>query len=468
MADASKSKDALPHVVIIGGGFGGLTAAQSLASAPVRITLIDNRNHHLFQPLLYQVAMAGLSPADIAAPIRSVLGRQRNASVLLAHAKAVDVAQRQVLLDSGALAYDYLILAAGAQNHYFGHEDWARYAVGLKDIDDAVEVRRRVLLAFEAAERSDSATEKQRLLTFVVVGGGPTGVELAGALAELSRFVLARDFRTIDPAAARVILLEGSPRILSSFPEKLSRRAVADLAKLGVEVRTGQHVTSIDAQGVHIEQQHIPTATVLWGAGVRAADLGKTLGVPLDRGGRVVLQPDLTIPGHKEVFAVGDMTSFLQADGKPLPGVSPVAMQQARHVAKNLRAALRGKPYTPFRYVDKGSMATIGRAAAIVHIGRLQLGGLLAWLLWLLVHVFFLITFRNRIAVLLNWAYQYFSYRRGARLITGHRLQAGPDNETQQAQAAAVAAATPLVLAAGTAPGPAPAPAAPPASVGSR
>ena len=262
MADASKSKDALPHVVIIGGGFGGLTAALSLASAPVRITLIDNRNHHLFQPLLYQVAMAGLSPADIAAPIRSVLGRQRNASVLLAHAKAVDVAQRQVVLDSGALAYDYLILAAGAQNHYFGHEDWARYAVGLKDIDDVVEVRRRVLLAFEAAERSDSAAEKQRLLTFVVVGGGPTGVELAGALAELSRFVLARDFRTIDPAAARVILLEGSPRILSSFPEKLSRRAVADLAKLPGLITPATYVV-VASHGAYDEILPYPVAEQL-------------------------------------------------------------------------------------------------------------------------------------------------------------------------------------------------------------
>lgn len=420
------------HVVIVGGGFGGLTAAQSLAKAPVRITLLDSRNHHLFQPLLYQVAMAGLSPAEIAAPIRSVLHSQKNAVVLLSEARSVDLANRTVALDSGPLSYDYLILAVGAQNHYFGHDDWARCAIGLKDVDDAVEIRRRVLVAFEEAELTRDPAERLRLLTFVIVGGGPTGVELAGALAELSRHVLDRDFRTIDPASARVILLEGGDRILSSFPEKLSKRATQDLTRLGVEVRTGLRVTRIDETGVAFADQHIPSATVLWAAGVKAQDLTTTLGAPLDRGGRVLVDADLTIPGHKDAFAIGDMVSFLHQgpDRQPLPGVSPVAMQQARHVARTITKTLRGAPpseaYGPFHYFDKGSMATIGRAAAVAHVGRIKIGGFFAWLLWLGVHIFFLITFRNRVAVLLSWAYQYFAYKRGARLITGHRMHAGP------------------------------------------
>jgi NADH dehydrogenase len=417
-----------PHVVIIGGGFGGLTAAQSLHGAPVRLTLIDSRNHHLFQPLLYQVAMAGLSPAEIAAPIRSVLSRQPNANVLLCQANAIDLDKRTVAVDGTSLHYDYLVLAVGAQNHYFGHDDWARCAVGLKDLDDAVEIRRRVLLAFEAAEISQDPLERQRLLTFVVVGGGPTGVELAGALAELSRFVLARDFRNVDPTAARILLIEGGPRILASFAEKLSQRAVRDLARLGVEVRTDQHVSSIDESGVHIGDQHIPSATVLWAAGVKAGSLTAALPVPKDKGGRILVEPDLTLPGHKEVFAIGDMVSYLHQGGTPLPGVSPVAMQQGRHVARTIRELLKKKPdaYKPFHYLDKGSMATIGRAAAIVQIGRWKLGGFLAWVLWLAVHIFFLITYRNRFAVLFNWAYQYMAYKRGARLITGHRMHPGP------------------------------------------
>ncbi len=415
-----------------------MTAAQALRRAPVSLTLIDSRNHHLFQPLLYQVAMAGLSPADIAAPIRSVLGRQKNARVMLCEAQSVDLAKRTVTLDIGPQTYDYLILAVGAQNHYFGHDDWAPYAVGLKDVDDAVEIRRRVLLAFETAELSSDPVERQRLLTFVVVGGGPTGVEVAGALAELSRFVLARDFRNIDPTSARVLLLEGSARILSSFPEKLSKRAAADLLRLGVEVRTGQHVTRIDASGVSIGEQFIPAATVLWGAGVKPSRLAQTLDAPHDKAGRILVEPDLTIAGHKEVFAIGDMTAFVHQnlERTPLPGVSPVAIQQARHVARTISAALRQKAdaYQTFHYFDKGSMATIGRAAAIAHIGRLQIGGFLAWLIWLAVHVFFLITFRNRFAVLFNWAYQYFSYRRGARLITGHRHSSDFKRETKSAR----------------------------------
>lgn len=422
-----------PHVVIVGGGFGGLTCAQALAEAAVDVTLIDSRNHHLFQPLLYQVAMAGLSPAEIAAPIRSVLHDQRNASVLLAEVESVDLVGREVRLvgaERDALRFDYLVLAAGAQNHYFGHDDWARYAVGLKDLDDAIEIRRRVLVAFEAAECTHDPIEQKRLLTFVVVGGGPTGVELAGALGELARVVLARDFRRINPASARVILLEGGDRILASFPERLSKRATLDLADLGVEVRAGTRVTQIDETGVYLGDQHIPSATVLWAAGVRASDLTSDLNVPLDRAGRVLVQADLTLPSHPRVFAVGDMTSFLHQGGTPLPGTSPVAMQQARHVAQNLQAAMVGRPMTPFQYVDKGNMATIGRAAAVAQIGSLKMGGFLAWLLWLAVHIFFLITFRNRFAVLFNWAYSYFTYKRGSRLITGHRLTAGPSRSS--------------------------------------
>ena len=417
------------HVVIVGGGFGGLTAAQGLRRAPVRITLIDSRNHHLFQPLLYQVAMAGLSAAEIAAPIRSVLRRQANATVLLTTAKSVNLDARTLELTIGTLSYDYLILAVGAQNYYFGHDDWSRYAVGLKDIDDALEIRRRVLLAFEAAEISSDPKERERLLTFIVVGGGPTGVELAGALAELARHVLDSDFRTIDPSSARVLLLEGGPRILATFPEKLSQRATRDLARLGVEVRTGQHVTRIDEAGVHIGDQHLLSATVLWAAGVRPQKLTESLAAPHDRAGRILVEPDLTLPHYKDVFAIGDMTTFVHQGGAPLPGTSPVAMQQARHVARTIRDAVRGKPdaYRPFHYIDKGNMATIGRAAAIAQLGRLEIGGFCAWLLWLAVHIFFLITFHNRVAVLLDWAYQYFTYRRGARLITGHRMHPGPD-----------------------------------------
>ena len=435
-----------PHVVIIGGGFGGLSVAQALDGAPVRVTLVDSRNHHLFQPLLYQVAMAGLSPADIAAPIRGVLRKQKNAQVLLAQAQRVDLAARTVTLDVGVRSYDYLIVAVGAQNHYFGHSDWEKHAVGLKDVEDAVEIRSRVLLAFEAAELTQDEAERQRLLTFVVVGGGPTGVELAGALAELSRFVLSRDFRNVNPAAARVMLLEGGSRILASFPDELSQRALKDLNRLGVEVRTGQHVTRIDEKGVAIGEQQIPSATVLWAAGVKAGALTATMAVPKDKGGRIVVEPDLTVPGHKEVFAIGDAVSYVHQfeNRAPLPGVSPVALQQGRHVARTIIEAAKGKSdaYKKFHYFDKGSMATIGRAAAIAQIGRLKIGGFFAWFLWLAVHIFFLITFRNRIAVLFNWAYQYLSYKRGARLITGHRLLTGSTEK-------ALPAAAPLPVAVG-------------------
>ena len=410
-----------PHVVIIGAGFGGLTCAQALKRAPVRITVLDRTNHHLFQPLLYQVAMAGLSPADIAAPIRSVLRKQANASVLLAEAVSVDFDKQVVKLREGELPYDYLVLATGGRTSYFGHDEWAQFAPGLKDLNDAVEIRRRVLLAFEAAEKETDAERCKQLMTFVVVGGGPTGVELAGAIAELSRYVLDRDFRAIYPDQAEIRLLEGGQRILPSFPPELSASAERQLNELGVRVRKNAKVTRIDETGVYLGDEHIPAATVIWGAGVSATAFAQTLGLPVDRAGRVKIENDLTVPGHKNVFAIGDMT-YLEQDGQPLPGVSPVAMQMARCVARNIQHALKTQPYEPFHYVDKGSMATIGRNAAIAQIGKVHLSGLLAWLAWLALHLFYLIGFRNRAAALLNWAWMYVTYQRGARLITGRRL----------------------------------------------
>ncbi|MCK6547674.1 NAD(P)/FAD-dependent oxidoreductase [Myxococcota bacterium] len=413
-----------PHVVIIGGGFGGLTAARALEDAPVEVTLIDRSNHHLFQPLLYQVAMAGLSPAEIAQPIRGLLGRQVNARVILGEVVDIDVAKRTVCFQGDVLApmhYDFLVVAAGAETNYFGHPEWAEHALGLKSLDDAIEIRRRVLVAFEAAEREADPARRRELLTFVVIGGGPTGVELAGAVAELSRFVLARDFRNIDPSVTRVLLVEMAPRILLPFDEALAAKAVDQLRDLGVEVRTGVAVTSIDADGVHLGDELLHTSTVIWGAGVKGVSLGKALGAELDRGGRVVVKDDCSIPGHPEVFAIGDLARFDQ-DGKPLPGVSPVAMQQARAVAKNIVRSIRGAPREAFRYVDKGTMATIGRSRAIAQVGRLRLSGWLAWMAWLVVHVWYLIGFRNRLFVMMDWAWSYFTYKRGARLITGGLL----------------------------------------------
>ncbi|HEX4948888.1 MAG TPA: NAD(P)/FAD-dependent oxidoreductase [Blastocatellia bacterium] len=417
---------AIPHVVIIGGGFGGLEAAKALKRAPVRITLVDRTNHHLFQPLLYQVAMAGLSPADIAAPIRAVLQKQKNVTVLLAEAVGVDFANNTVQLADGQLPYDFLILATGGRTSYFGNEHWEKFAPGLKDLDDAVEIRRRVLLAFEAAEKETDPERRQELLTFVVVGGGPTGVELAGSIAELAHFVLACDFRNINPKEARVILLEGGPRILPSFPPDLSESAMEQLNELGVNVRVNTKVTNIDERGAHLGDHIIRSATVIWGAGVQATAFAAKLGVPHDRAGRVIVEPDLTLPGYKNVFAIGDMTSFTHQDGKPLPGVSPVAMQMGRTAARNILHALKGEPYERFRYVDKGNMATIGRNAAVADLGKLHLSGFLAWLAWLFVHLIFLIGFRNRVAALFNWAWSYFTYQRGSRLITGRRLSLLP------------------------------------------
>jgi NADH:ubiquinone reductase (H+-translocating) len=415
----------IPHVVIIGAGFGGLTCAQALKRAKVKITIVDRANHHLFQPLLYQVAMAGLSPADIAQPIRSILRKQKNVKVLLDEATDVDFNNQTVELRDSKLEYDYLVLATGGRTSYFGHDEWETFAPGLKDLDDAVEIRRRVLLAFEAAEKETDPERRRALMTFVVVGGGPTGVELAGAIAELSHFVLARDFRSIFPEEAEILLLEGGPKILPSFAPDLSKSAHRQLTELGVRVQTGAQVTHIDEFGVNLGDERVRAATVIWAAGVSATTLTERLGAPLDRAGRVLVNHDLTVPGHHNVFAIGDMT-YLEQDGKPLPGVSPVAMQMGRRVAGNIRNDLAGKPYEEFRYFDKGSMATIGRKAAIAEIGKLHLSGFIAWMAWLTVHIFFLIGFRNRFAVLFNWAWSYFTYQRGARLITGRRLSLMP------------------------------------------
>jgi NADH dehydrogenase len=427
------------HVVIIGGGFGGLSVARALAREPVRVTLVDRSNHHLFQPLLYQVAMAGLSPGEIAVPIRSVLSHQANARVLLAEVTNVDLAEKRVeTRETAALEYDYLVVATGAENSYFGHDDWARIAPGLKDLDDAVEIRRRVLVAFEAAEReSDPAVQRQHL-TFVVIGGGPTGVELAGAIAELATFVLARDFRAIHSDATRVVLVEGSERLLSGFDPKLSALAAKSLHEMGVEVRTGLRVTSMDEGGVTCGSERIPASTVLWAAGVRGSGLAQKIGLPVDRQGRAIVEPDCSVGGRPDVFVIGDAASFItETAPHGLPGVSPVAMQQGRFVARQIARSLAGAPRQRFKYVDKGSMATIGRSRAVAQVGKLQLSGFLAWLAWLCVHIFYLIDFRNRVVVLLDWAWAYFAYRRGSRLITGHRLHAGAQPAEKSAEARA-------------------------------
>ncbi len=413
------SRTSKPHVVIIGAGFGGLYAARALNDAPVEITVIDRRNHHLFQPLLYQVATAGLSPGDIAYPIRAVLSRQENARVLLAEARAIELAGRRVLLKDGELHYDFLILATGVSHAYFGHDDWARFAPGLKTLEDALEIRRRILYAFELAEREPDEARRRALLTFVVVGGGPTGVEMAGAIAEIARQVMVRDFRAIDPREARVILVEAGPRVLPAYPEDLSEKAQSSLQHLGVEVLTSSPVAGIESDRVTVSGKEIATRTVLWAAGVQASPLARSLGVPLDRAGRVIVEPNLSLPGHPEAYVIGDLACFTYRDGKPLPGVAPVAIQQGRHAARNIQLALDGKPTEPFHYFDKGSIATIGRAAAVAKFGFVKLSGYLAWLAYLFVHLFFLIGFRNRFVVMFEWAWAYLTYQRAARLITG-------------------------------------------------
>ncbi len=409
-----------PHIVIIGGGFAGLYAARSLARHPVRITLVDRKNHHTFQPLLYQVATAALSPADIASPIRGILRGQKNVKVLLDEAVSFDLTARRVKLRELELDYDYLIVAAGATHAYFGHDEWAPFAPGLKTLEDALEIRRRVLLAYEMAERRAASGMPSGPLNFVIVGAGPTGVELAGALAEIAHQALIHDFRHIDPAKARVVLLEGGPHILPAYPENLSRKAEAQLHRLNVEVRTSTMVTGIEPGEVLTGNERLPSVVTLWAAGVSASPLGKMLGTPIDRAGRVQVEPDLSIAGHPEVFVIGDLAAIQDQNGKPVPGVAPAALQQGQKAAANIVCDLRKKPRGKFVYWDKGSLATIGRAAAIADLpGGIRLSGLIAWLAWLFIHVFFLIGFRNRLLVIIQWAWAYLTFQRGTRLITG-------------------------------------------------
>nr|WP_211193908.1 NAD(P)/FAD-dependent oxidoreductase [Pyxidicoccus fallax] len=409
----------MPHVVILGGGFAGLYAARHLYKAPVRITLVDRHNHHLFQPLLYQVATATLSPSEIAAPLRGLLG-PHGVGVLLADVQGVDTAGKRVLLADGELTYDFLVIATGATHSYFGNDQWAKFAPGLKSIEDAVEIRRRVLMAFELAERETDPEIRRSLLNFVIIGGGPTGVELAGSLAEISRNSLPGDFKNIDPREARIILIEGVKNVLPVYPEDLSLKARRALEKLGVEVRTGARVTNIDETGVFIGEEHIPARTVVWAAGVAASPVARTLGVELDRAGRVLVAPELTVPGHEDIFVVGDLASVKGDDGKPVPGLAPAAMQMGKQAAANIRRRLEGKPMQPFKYWDRGSYAVIGRGHAVgIAFRRFKQSGFPAWAAWLLIHITFLIGFRSRLAVLLNWAYSYLTFAKSARIITG-------------------------------------------------
>jgi NADH:quinone reductase (non-electrogenic) len=428
-----------PHIVVLGAGFGGLTFCQTFRHPEARVTLVDRANHHLFQPLLYQVATAGLSPAEIAQPTRAILSSKSAVTVLLDRVIDFKLAEKKVILEKGALAYDYLVLGLGGVTSYFGHPEWERFAPGLKSLEDATRIRREVLLAFEKAESESDSAVQDRLMTIVVVGGGPTGVELAGAFAELARVVLRRDFRRIDPGRARIILLEAGPRILSHLPEDLSESAQRQLTSLGVQVRAATRVKAIREHEVEVEpaasapnagpSEMIWAENVIWAAGVAANPLTRKLGVELDRAGRVKVNPDLSLPAHPEVFAIGDMALVLQQDGKPVPGISPAAMQMGVHVARLLEDELES-PGTahraPFRYWDKGTMATIGRSAAVALIGPVRLHGLIAWLAWLFVHLIFLVGFRNKLAVLLQWAYSYFAYKRGARLITNLPTEGAP------------------------------------------
>ena len=428
------------RVVIVGAGFGGLLAARTVARYPAQITLVDRQNFHTFQPLLYQVATAGLSPGEIAAPIRWIMRSYRNVKVLMSEVCDFDLSRRVVKLEDGELGYDYLVVAAGASHAYFGHDEWEPFAPGLKTIEDALEIRRRVLLAFELAERQAASGTEQVQLNFAVVGGGPTGVELAGTLAEIARQVLANEFHSIDPKRTRIVLLEGGPRILPTYPEDLSRSAEEQLRHLGVEVQTSALVTRVEPGAVEIGETKLPAAVILWAAGVAASPLGKKLGAPLDRAGRVLVNPDLSVPGHPEVFVIGDLAALKDENGKWLPGVAPVAMQQGKATAHNIGDDLRGEPRKNFHYWNKGNLATIGRAAAVADFGKMHISGFLAWLSWLFIHIFFLIGFRNRLIVLIQWAWSYLTYERGARLITGDRHL--PGWEQMQAEESKVAALT--------------------------
>ena len=416
----------LPRVVIVGAGFAGINAAKGLAGDPVRVTVLDRRNHHTFQPLLYQVALAVLSPAEIATPIRNILRHDANTEVLLGNVVSFNLDGRTVLTTGPGdsepieLSYDYLIVAAGATHAYFGHPEWAKFAPGLKSVEDATEIRSRVLLAFEKAEREGYAGRPTAPLNFVVIGAGATGVELAGAISDISRRYLEEEFRSIDPAMSRIILLEGGPRVLPTYPEDLSASAEKQLRQMGVEVRTNAMVTNVEDGMVTVGQEKIPAVVILWGAGVSASPLGKMLGAPVDRAGRVIVQPDLTVPNHPEVFVLGDLAASKTKDGKLVPGVAPAAIQMGQYAAKQIKRILKGQPRQPFEYWDKGSLATIGRSHAVADFGRLHISGYFAWLSWLFIHLLFLIGFRNRLLVMMEWAWSYLTYNHSARLITGN------------------------------------------------
>jgi NADH:ubiquinone reductase (H+-translocating) len=415
---AKKIPGVMPRVVIVGAGFGGLQAARSLRNAPVHVTVIDRQNHHLFQPLLYWVATAGLSPADICSPIRGILQKQKNTEVFMEEVTGVDVQEQRVLMGDRSVPYDYLVLATGVHDNYFGHPEWENYAPGLKSIVDATSIRRRILLSFEAAEIETDKEKVRELLTFVLVGAGPTGVEMAGAIAELAHKALAPDFRHIDTRMTRIILIEASPRILAAFPESLARKTEEKLSSMGVEVRTGTPVSELDEHGVVVDGERVNAGTIIWSAGVSASSAGKWLGTEVDRAGRVKVSSDLSVPGHPNVFVIGDTASAMQ-DGKPLPGVAQVALQGGRYVASVIIDRVEGKELNkPFHYRDKGNLATVGRSYAIVDLGKIHLTGFFAWLMWLAVHIYFLVGFRNRLVAIFQWAWTYFTYARGARLIT--------------------------------------------------
>lgn len=418
-----RRSNAISRVVVVGGGFGGLRLAKSLARSPVSITLIDRSNHHLFQPLLYQVATAGLSPADIAYPIRSVLKDQKNAEVVMSEVTGVDAEKNEVITKDGRYPYDYLVLATGASHGYFGHPEWEKFAPGLKTIPDAVQIRQKILLAFEKAEKEPDPVKQAALLTFVLVGGGPTGVEMAGAIAELSHYALSTDFRHIDPRLTKVILVEAGPRILTSFPDKLSTKAQQALERLGVDVRTDSRVELVDGEGVMVNGKRISATNVIWAAGVVASPIGKWLGCETDRVGKVKVNPDLSVPNHPNIFVVGDAACVYDKGGRPLPGVAPVAMQAGAHVASVIEARIEGHEGQPFKYWDKGNLATVGRTFAIADVGILKVWGIGAWAVWVVVHVYYLIGFKNRILVLIQWAWAYLTFQRGARLITDAQLK---------------------------------------------